>query len=142
MRVEGKLIKSTKFWIADIPMFDLCIQGKTKKETLYTVKEAVKDLVEVSFESLIPDNFEVFVESSGKLNDFSVSFSDVQVMTAFVLKRQREKHGLSVREVVKRLGAKSTNAYFDYERLRRKPTIAKFELMLHAINPNRNIYLR
>ncbi len=141
MKIEGKIFKSGKFWIADIQMFDLYIQGKTKKEVTQTVKEAVKDLVEISFGNLIPTDFEVSLDSSAK-DQFFISFSDVQVMTAFVLKRMREKHGLPVREVVKRLGAKSTNAYFDYERLRRKPTLAKFEHLLHAINPDRHIYLR
>jgi len=56
-------------------------------------------------------------------------------VTAFLLRRQRVKHGLTLVEVTRRLGAKSLNSYARYEQGKAVPTMEKFSHLLSALSP-------
>ncbi len=60
---------------------------------------------------------------------------------ASLLRRQRMKHGLTLVEVSKRLGAKSFNTYARYEQGRSVPTIDKFSLLLSALSEDNGFVL-
>jgi transcriptional regulator with XRE-family HTH domain len=56
-----------------------------------------------------------------------------------LLRRQRQKSGLSLAEAADRLGARSRNAYARYEQGRTVPTVAKLDELLKAVAPGRDL---
>ena len=69
----------------------------------------------------------------GKDGDFEVSSSDTRGMISLLLRRQRERSGLSLAEAAERLGAKSRNAYSRYERGTSVPTLEKLNELRDVI---------
>jgi len=77
----------------------------------------------------------------GEKSYFEIASEDVATLTAFLLRRQRMKHGLTLVEVTKRLGAKSHNTYARYEQGRSVPTLDKFNLLLSALSEDNDFVL-
>ena len=73
---------------------------------------------------------------------FEVGSSTEGALTALLLRRQRVKHGLTLADVSKRLGAKSLNAYARYEQGRATPTIERLSRLLSAVSAGRGFLLR
>jgi transcriptional regulator with XRE-family HTH domain len=71
-----------------------------------------------------------------------VGSNDDAVLLAFMLQRLRQREGLSVREVARRLGARSPNAYAQYETGRVAPSIDTLSRLLAALNPEFEPVLR
>lgn len=65
----------------------------------------------------------------------------LRVLTAFLLRRARQRAGLSLAQVAERLGATSINAYARYERGRSVPTIQKLSELFAAVMPHRDLVL-
>jgi transcriptional regulator with XRE-family HTH domain len=63
----------------------------------------------------------------------TVGSSDTGTLTALLLRRQREAHGLSLADVSKRLGQTSRNAYARYEQNASAPTIDKLQELLSIV---------
>ena len=72
---------------------------------------------------------------------FEVYSQDLAAMIAFLLRRQRVKHGLSLAEVAGRLGSSSFNTYARYEQGKSVPTVEKFNQLLSAVSPGRDFVL-
>jgi ribosome-binding protein aMBF1 (putative translation factor) len=77
----------------------------------------------------------------GKEQYFELGSQNLSTLTAFLLRRQRMKQGLSLEEVAKRLGAKSHNTYARYEQGKSIPSIEKFSKLLTALSPNNDFVL-
>ncbi len=134
MRLEGKLWKdSEKFWLIEIPMLDLMTQGRTKKEALSMMVDAMETLVNRK-------GFHADIQAS-KNGKVSVGTNDLALLIALLLKRKREKSGLSLEEVSRRLGVRSRNAYARYEQGTSVPTVSKLTELLRAIDPSRDVVL-
>ena len=69
----------------------------------------------------------------GEGDYFEVSASDMRPLVRLLLRRQRERSGLSLADAAARLGAKSRNAYARYERGTSLPTVEKLDALLHAL---------
>jgi transcriptional regulator with XRE-family HTH domain len=69
------------------------------------------------------------------------STSDAKLV-ALMLRRLRGREGLSVREVAKRLGSASPNAYAQYETGRVAPSMDTLTRLLAALNPGFEPVLR
>ena len=82
---------------------------------------------------------EVEVDRNGHC---TVGSNDDVVLVAFMLRALRAREGLSVREVARRLGAKSPNAYAQYETGRVAPSIDTLSRLLAALNPTFHPILR
>ncbi len=134
MMVEGRIWKDEKFWLAEIPLLDYLTQGRTKKEAF----EMAKDIVVTGIDK---KGFEVSL-IKGKENTFFLTSNDTNALLAHMLKRQRQKHGLTVREVSARLQSLSPNAFGVYEQGKSAPTINKLEELFHAIDPNASLVLK
>lgn len=134
MRFEGKVSKSGKHWLAEIPALDAMTQGRSRDDA-YAM---VKDLVETMADS------RRFVVSVHRLpaDRFEISANDVKVLVALLLRRQREKSGLTLAQVAARLRQKSRNAYARYERGDAVPTIEKLEELLEAVAPGKEFVWR
>lgn len=124
--IEGKIWKDDKFWLAEIPALDYLTQGRTRVEALKMAKDIVITGVEKK-------GFDVLVVK-GKNGAFTLMCNDTNAILAHMLKRQRQKYGLTVREVSARLKSSSPNAFSVYERGKSAPTISKLEELVNAIN--------
>ncbi len=131
MRFEGLVYKHGRQWLAEVPMFDALSQGETRREAL----------------EMISDWFTTMVDRPGlrvrihdaKRSEFQISGDDTAAMISLLLRRQRQRSGLSLAEAAERLGARSRNAYARYERGASVPTVVKLEELLKAISPDRVI---
>lgn len=55
-------------------------------------------------------------------------------MLALMLRRQRQRHGLSLAQVARKLKASSRNSYARYEQGRAMPTVEKLAELLSAVS--------
>ena len=133
MRFSGKVYKDGRFWLAEVPILDAMTQGRTKKEALRMVADLLESLANR------PD-FSVKIHP-GKQADFEVSAPDTRGLVGLLLRRQRERSGLSLGEAAERLGAKSRNAYARYERGTSTPTLEKLNELLQAVSAGRDFVL-
>jgi DNA-binding transcriptional regulator YiaG len=133
MRFVGKVFKSGKSWAVEIPILDIATQGRTKKEAYEMIADAVESLVN-------KEDFRVRVfKSKGRV--FEMGASDQGALTALLLKRMRQKAGLSLEEVAARLGSKFPNSYARYEQGRSVPSVEKFAELFSAVAPNREFVI-
>ena len=133
MRFGGRIIKSGRYWAIEVPILGVFTQGRTKKEAYEMIADAIESLVN-------KEEFKVEVYP-GKGEYFEVYSQDLPAMIAFLLRRQRVRHGLSLAEVADRLGGKSLNTYARYEQGKSVPTIEKFSQLLSAVSPERDFVL-
>ena len=135
VKFEGKLSKEGKYWAVWVPALDVYTQGKSKKDALVMIEEAVELLVdrkrfEVSASPLPENQFVLRAKNSD--ND--------KYLIALMLKNQRAKYGLSLQEVSDRLGV-SKNAYAQYEQARAIPSITKMEEFIYAMSRRVHVVL-
>jgi predicted RNase H-like HicB family nuclease len=125
MRFEGRVWKDGKHWLIEVPMLDLMTQGRTRKEALAMIVDAIESLAhQKGFRAKV-------YRSEGEL--IEVGSSDSAALTALLLRRQREAHGLTLAEVSERLGQSSRNAYARYEQGASVPTIDKLQKLLTIV---------
>ncbi len=128
MRIEGRLIKSGRWWAVEIPLLLVHSQGRTKKEALSMAKDAVECLID-------SPGFAVSV-AQNRGRTFSVASNDDSRLMSLALRQQRASHKLTIREVARRLGSTSPTSYSRYEKGRTKPSLDKFSQLLRAIDPS------
>ncbi len=133
MRLAGHVLKVGKYWAIEVPILSVVTQGRTKKEAYEMIADAIESLVNKK-------GFKVEV-FPGKDQYFEVGSTDLACFTAFLLRRQRMKQGLTLTEVSRRLGAKSHNTYARYEQGKSIPTIEKFSQLLSALSPDNDFVL-
>ncbi len=133
MRFGGRLVKSGKWYAAKVPVLGIDTQGNSKANAYAMIKDAIEGLVNKR-------GFAVTVYP-GKGSYFEVGASDQAAWVAFLLRRQRMVHGLSLADVAERLGAKSRNAYARYEQGEAVPTAGKLMELLAALEPDRDFVL-
>jgi predicted RNase H-like HicB family nuclease/DNA-binding transcriptional regulator YiaG len=128
MHLEVALRKAGSFWLAEVPVLDVTAQGRTRKEAYAMLKDAVELLVN-------REGFEVTVHVTARRAPVSLSANDLDQLIALMLRRQRQKHGLTLGEVARRMGASSVNAFARYEQGKARPTLAKLMQLIGAIDP-------
>jgi DNA-binding XRE family transcriptional regulator len=127
MRLTGRIWKDGRFWLAEVPMLDATTQGRSRSDAL----RMVADLVET-----MPGKKGLHVDVfPGGRGTFEIGSDDAAALVAVILRRQREKHGVSLSEVARRLGSRSKTAYARYEQGRSVPTIEKLFELLAAVAP-------
>ena len=131
MRFPGRIKKDGKFWLVEIPAFDAMTQGRTKREAFEMAKDLIETMAGVK-------GFRATVYPTGG-ETFEIGANRVGVLLALLLRRQRERHGLTLAEAAARLGQRSRNAYARYEQGRAMPTVEKLEQLLKAIAPDQKI---
>jgi hypothetical protein len=134
MRFQGTVTKDGTHWLAEVPVFDALTQGRTRAEALRMMADWFVTMLDR------PD-FAVRVHDARR-GEFEVAAEDMRPMVSLLLRRQRQKSGLSLAQVAERLGAKSRNAYARYEQGTSVPTIHKLDALLRAIAPGRDIVVR
>jgi predicted RNase H-like HicB family nuclease/DNA-binding XRE family transcriptional regulator len=134
MRFQGEIYKDGKHWLAEVPVFDAMTQGRTRREALDMIADWFRTLVDQ------PD-FSLRVHSIDRAT-FEVGSDNPRAMISLLLRRQRQKSGLSLAQAAQRLGAKSRNAYARYEQGRAVPTVEKLDELLKAVAPDQDIVVR
>jgi len=129
MRFVGKIFKAAKYWAIEVPILDVATQGRTKREAYEMIADAVESLVHKK-------GFKVRVYGTGG-SAFEIGASDEGALAALLLRRMRQKAGLSLEEVAARLGSKSPNSYARYEQGRSVPSVEKFAELISVVAPNR-----
>ncbi len=140
MELVGKIWKDGKFWLVEIPVIDVCSQGRTRKEALEMIGDAIIGLLNSYFPANDVKDLRLEVVDHNK-NEIGVKVSHSNIMLSFSLIRQREISKSTVRDVANRLGSKSPNAYAQYERGRMRMTLDQYERLLGAVNPQRQTSL-
>lgn len=131
MRFPGRIKKDGRFWLVEIPAFDAVTQGRSKREAFEMAGDVVEALANAK-------GFHVTVYPTGP-KTFEIGANRVGILLALLLRRQRERSGLSLAEVAEKLGQRSKNAYARYEQGKAMPTVEKLEELLKAIAPNQRI---
>lgn len=134
MRFEGRIKKQGKHWLIEIPAFDAMTQGGTKREAF----EMAEDLIETMADA---KGFRVQTYPSHG-ETFEIDANSIGTLLALLLRRQRERQGLTLAEAAQRLGQSSPNAYARYEQGRAMPSVEKLEQLLKAIAPDQRIVWR
>jgi len=134
MRFQGTLRRDGRWWLAEVPVFDAMTQGRTRKEALEMIGDWFLSIVDRK-------GFSVQVHAASG-EEFEIGSDDTRTMISLLLRRQRQKSGLTLAQAAERLDARSRNAYARYEQGVSVPTIEKLDELLHAIAPEREIVVR
>ncbi|MBI4612537.1 MAG: type II toxin-antitoxin system HicB family antitoxin [Planctomycetes bacterium] len=133
MRFEGRVWRHGKHWLIEVPILDVMTQGRTRKEALAMIKDAIEALVN-------REAFEVDVYV-GKGDRFEVGSRATPPLLALLVKRQRQMHGLSLADAARRLGRTSRNTFARYEQGKTVPTVEKLAELLAAVDPEHDLVL-
>lgn len=133
MRFQGTLRRDGRWWLAEVPMFDALTQGRSRGEAF----EMIADWFVTMTDN--PD-LGVSVHPAGR-DRFEIGADDTRSMVSLLLRRQRQRSGLSLAQVAQRLDARSRNAYARYEQGVSTPTVEKLVELLRAIAPDREVVL-
>lgn len=94
MELEGKVWKdsNSSWWLIEVSFLDVMTQGKTRKEALEMIRDAVMELLKDSYEDLLDKTFQLFVHlyQNGVIG---IGASDDKLLFALGLKRQRLRSG-------------------------------------------------
>lgn len=140
MEFEGKIWKSKKHWLVEVPSLNTMTQGKTRKEALFMIEDAILEYINYFFEGEA-DGFKVQINDYKK-SVIGVTSNNNKLLLALSLRKQREKSGLTIREASERLGSKSPNAFGQYEKGKIRISLDQYEKLLYAANPNQQRSLR
>src|ERR1700733_14392681 len=141
MELEGKVWKSKKFWLVEVPFLDVMTQGESKEEALVMIRDAIIELIHSYYKSGIKKDFDVAVNDYKK-GVIGITTNDNKILLAFSLRRQREKSGSTIREAAERLGKNSPNAYAQYEKGKIRISLDQYEKLIRAANPLQHSLLR
>jgi DNA-binding XRE family transcriptional regulator len=134
MIFDGRVWKEKHFWLIEIPALDAMTQGRTKSEAFEMLDDLLRTMIDKT-------PFRVVIGAT-KGQRFHVEMSQDATVTGLILRRQRAKSGLTVREVAKLLGARSINAYSAYEQGKREPSISKMEELLSVVSKQDKLQVR
>ncbi len=141
MELEGRVWKSKQQWLVEVPSLDIMTQGESYEEALEMIKDALIELVRCYFPTKAGKDFDVKVHDYKK-GVIGITTTDNKLLLALSLRRQREKSQTTIREASERLGAKSPNAYAQYEKGKIRISLEQYEKLLHAANPFQHTLLR
>ena len=99
MRLAGRVWKDGKFWLAEVPMLDAMTQGRSRPQAFRMMADLVETMADKK-------GFHVAIFPCAR-GTFEIGSDDAATLVAVMLRRQREKHGLSLSEVAARLGSRS-----------------------------------
>ncbi len=131
---EGKLTKDGSYWIVEIFGLELMTQGKSKEQAYKMAKSVVLDASGNS-------KLKVEIIKTGTVS-FLLASQDTETLIPLLLKKQRQRAGLTVLQASKLLGSDSPNAYGVYEQGKARPTLEKLNQLLSAVNPDHQIVLK
>lgn len=133
MRLAGRVFRIGRQWAVEVPLLDVVRQGRSKKDALAMIADAIETLAN-------RQGFRVDV-FPGAGEHFEVGSTDQAALTALLLRRARQRSGLSLSQVARRLGSSSVNAYARYEQGRAVPSVEKLSELFGAVSADRDLVL-
>jgi hypothetical protein len=134
MEFIGRLEKSDGWYCSFIDSFDAYSQGKTKKQAIEMLIDAIHELAHAY--KLRPPVLEIaWIER----DSFGIRTGDSEAITAFIVRRCRKNKGESLRSLAAAVGTKGVNTVRQYETGEHAPSIAKFEKLLDAMGKTMRI---
>lgn len=140
MELEGKVWKDGKLWLVEVPSLNIMTQGKTRKDALFMIEDAIIGLIKCYFKEEDGEGFKIHINDYK--NVIGIASTNTKLLMAFSLKRQREMSESTIQEVAERLGSKSPNSYAQYEKGKISISLDKYERLLEAVNPAHHPILR
>ncbi len=129
MMITGRVRKEEGvWWSAEAPVAGIYTQGTSAKDAMAMLADAFEALVD-------RPGFKVAVTEHGPGGEVLVDSSEPAALIAYVLKYQRETHGMSLGGVATALGESSRTTYARYERGDVVPTVQKLVDALRAVAP-------
>jgi predicted RNase H-like HicB family nuclease len=132
LRFPGRVWKDGRFWLIEVPSLDITTQGRTRREALAMIGDAIEALVDAR-------GFKVEVHA-GVDERFEIA-ADANHLLALLLRRRRELHKYSLADVAKILGQRSKTAVARYEQGKSIPTWSKLLRFLSRLEPGQDILL-
>lgn len=123
-----------KHWAIGVPLLEIYSQGKSKKDALLMIKDAVEGAIGEM-------GFKVEAHPTGE-ETFALSANNFKVLLAFVLKQQRASKNLSFREVSEKLGSASPNTYSRYEHAESSTSLEKLAELMGAVSDEKYLLLK
>lgn len=126
MRVEAKIWKRGRAWIAESKALCVVTEGRSRQDAAYMLCDAVNGLMKaynIEADVDVVDTTETYVESSPA------------ALLAFILRQHRSATGTSLAKASKKLGQGSRNSIARYESGRADPTASKIQELLDAVAP-------
>lgn len=133
MRFGGRVWKDGGFWLVEVPALDITTQGRTRREALEMIADAIEGFVDKR-------GFRADVHA-GPDGGIEVGSRDAAALTALFLRRRRQLSGLTLAQVAARLGARSHNAYARYEQGRSVPTVEKLVELLAVVDSGHDVVI-
>lgn len=133
MRFGGRVFKVKRFYAIEVPIIGITTQGRTKQEAYEMMKDAVESLI--NKEGFIADIY------PGEGDYFELGSNNPGILSAFLLRQLRQRSGMTLQTVAKRLGAKSLNSYARYEQGKSVPTIEKLGTLISAVTPDHDFVI-
>jgi DNA-binding transcriptional regulator YiaG len=129
LHFEGRVWQDDKFWIIEASALFVITQGHSRRDALSMLEDAVESLV----------NRKGFKVHASLISRDTVLLSaqdgaSERLLTAFFLRRQRTRYGLTLEEMARRLHVKSRNSYAQYEQGRSVPSLSQIQTFLSAMN--------
>jgi predicted RNase H-like HicB family nuclease len=87
MELEGKIWKSGKFWLVEVPSLDAMTQGKSRAEALFMIEDLVYEMVVSYFKDEMSKDFKVTVSDQGK-KIVGITANDAKLLQALSPRRQ------------------------------------------------------
>lgn len=115
-------------WLIQAPALDLLCQGASRQDACAMLKDAVEVLIN-------KPGFKAEFVTPVRAGMTYLRANDRDAMLSLMIRRQRQKYGLTLAQAAKRLGASSPNAFARYEQGKARPTIAKLLGLLEALSP-------
>jgi predicted RNase H-like HicB family nuclease len=140
MELEGKIWKDGRWWIIEVPCLNIATQGRSKNDAFLMIKDAIFELMKSYFNE-VDEGFKMVVHDYKK-GSFGLTSNDSKLFLSFLLIRQREESGSSIRDVAERLSSKNPNSYAQYEKGKINFSIDQYEKLMLAVNPKRTTILR
>lgn len=135
MWLEGLVFKAADGWVAESEPLDVITQGKSRRDAMAMLKDAIELLAEDS-------KCRLTVEvRQGAGDAVFLGCPDIKAWFAFLLRRQRQIGQVTAQEAARRLGSRYKNAYAAYEQAKREPSIDMMAKLLTAANPGAQVIM-
>ena len=131
MKIEGKIHKTKNWWAVEVPLLLINSQGKTKKEALAMIKDAI----EVTMDE---PGVKIAIEADGAPNSsFYVTSNKINKLIGFMLRQNRLANGITYEKIASRLKVSSPTDFRRYESGQiDHPSLDKVEKYLKLLVPN------
>lgn len=103
MKIEGKIYKSGKFWMVEVPALDLMTQGMSRKEGYEMVADMIETIVD-------QPGFKTTIEPVGS-DRFYLGANNERALVTLAFRRARERRGYSIRQTSKERGSMKLDAF-------------------------------